>query len=230
MLRDAKESRKKRKALKFIHKHLRGWIVRLKVRKIQQAATYIQSYFKMIWSRGAYLRMKEAVGVIEKHSRKFLNRKHVRDAHTRAFLKNYYIPYIKDVMKEQSKLYRINVPIEQLYKDEDVPEEFLSEFQIYDQTPLLKQGNWGKISFYNVVIDLSFIADCRTIYKDGWSNYFMRACDESKEMLSELRAIQIGETHSMVTTITGKCFAWGYNDHGQLLSGDKDIIYHSFKL
>lgn len=42
--------------------------------------------------------------------------------------------------------------------------------------------------------------------------------------------MQVGETHSMVTTITGKCFAWGYNDHGQLLSNDKDIIYHSFKL
>jgi len=133
-------------------------------------------------------------------------------------------------MKEQSKLYKINVPIEQLYKNEDLPEEFYEGYKIYDQSPEMKVVNQGKIGFSLQVIDLSFIADSRTIYKDGWANYYIRASEECKEMNSELRGLQIGETHSMVTTITGKCFAWGYNDHGQLLSNDKDIIYHSFKL
>jgi hypothetical protein len=225
-----KDTRHRRRALKFIHKHLRGYIVRVKIRKIQAAAVYIQNYFRSIWCRGAYLRMKEAALVIQRHSRRFLAKKRIKDAHMRMFLKNYYIPYMKDIMKEQSKLYKINVPLEQLYKDEELPVEFYEDYKIYDQAPDLRMGNQGKLGLYLQVIDLSFIADSRTIYKDGWANYYIRASEECKEMNSELRAIQVGETHAMVTTITGKCFAWGYNDHGQLLSNDKDIIYHSFKL
>ena len=49
-------------------------------------------------------------------------------------------------------------------------------------------------------------------------------------MNTDVRAIQIGETHSMITTSSGKCFAWGHNDWGQLLTNETDIIYHSFKL
>jgi len=106
------------------------------------------------------------------------------------------------------------------------------EAYMYNQIPELKAGNQGKgkLALYLQVIDLSFISDARVIYKDGWSNYYIKASEESRYMNSDLRALQIGETHSMVSTISGKIFAWGYNDHGQLFSQEKNDIYHTFKL
>jgi len=112
-LKELKETRKKRKALMFIHKHLRGYIVRVKIKKIQKAAVFIQSYFRSIWTRGLFCRMKNAILVIQKAARSFLARKRIKDTHMRMFLKNYYIPYMKDTMKQQSKLYKIDVPMEQ---------------------------------------------------------------------------------------------------------------------
>lgn len=131
------------------------------------------------------MRMKSSALIIQRFARGFLARKRVKDANMRLFLKNYYIPYMKDTMKEQSKLYKINVPLEQLYKDEDVPVEFYEDYKIYDQAPELKAGNQGKLGLFLKVIDLSFIADSRTIYKDGWANYYIRASEECREMNSE---------------------------------------------
>ena len=76
--------------------------------------------------------MRESIVRVQRIARKFLNRKKIRDAHMRTFLKNYYIPFLKDILRESSRLYNVNVPIEKLYKDrQSIPPEHLDDYKPY---------------------------------------------------------------------------------------------------
>lgn len=137
----AKQTFLENKANKTLKRYLKGRIARMKIKRIQKAACYIQAYFKMRWTKGYYHKMRRAAVTIQRALKDGLRRKLVRKARRREYLREEYIPFLKACYKDQSRLYEVDVGA-----DEEIEDGLrLGKVKLkdqYEQTP-------GKISIFH---------------------------------------------------------------------------------
>jgi hypothetical protein len=89
-------------------RYLKGKMARQRIKRIQNAATKIQAFFKMRWTEGYYNKMRRAAITIQRGLRDGLRKKLNRKYKRREYLKDVYIPFLKACYKDQSRLYKMD--------------------------------------------------------------------------------------------------------------------------
>lgn len=69
---------------------------------------------------------------------------------------------------------------------------------------------------FSYLIDLEVLSDFTEIYDALWSDYYHTIFKEQYDKLNYINCFQIGETHSLAGSTSGRIYSWGWNDHGQL--------------
>lgn len=133
-IKKAKQDFLENRANATILRFVKGRMARLKIKRIQAAACYIQAYFKMRWTCAYYNKMRRAAITIQTGLKGSLKKKVQRKAKRREYLRREYIPFLKACYKDQSRLYKIDVgPDDEI--DEGIKIGPLKLKEQYSQTP-----------------------------------------------------------------------------------------------
>jgi myosin-5 len=217
-IKQARENFRYQKAMKTMKRYIGGRVVRLRVRKVMKAASIIQAYFKMIWTRHAYLNMKAKTIILQRAMRKYLVAKRERDAKKLQYLKEEYIPFLRRCRADQAKLF--DMP-----EDTDTSKETTGRevkplkkkpTKVFEQIPQVDSSLVQRARILTEVIDLEFIEDVLPAYQGSWAAGYIDSCQDTRKNKSECRVIEVGRNHTVLATSHGRCYTWGKNTEYQL--------------
>lgn len=217
-IRKAKENFRYQKAMATTKKYIAGRVVRLRMRKVIKSAATIQAYFKMVWTRQAYLNMKAKTIILQRAIRKYLVNKRERDAKKLKYLKEKYIPFLRKCRADQSKLYEVAEETEaaQTSNGREIKPVKRKVQKVFDQIPAVDTSLISRARILTEVIDVEFIKDVLSEYQGSWADGYIEACQETRKYKSECRVIEVGRIHTVLATSHGRCYTWGKNTDYQL--------------
>jgi myosin-5 len=218
-IRKARALFKYNKAIKVMKKYLVGKVTRRRIRKILLAASLIQAYFKMRWTRRAYLTLRQKVIVIQRFVKPWLGSKSVKDQKRLEKIEKEVIPFLKKCCSDQSRLYPVEVRGLEA-KLESMADADLAGLKIhepYQQIPEVDATALNKARIHTEVIDVDYLTPASLAkYKGSWVKSFIDAHKDAKKCKTEGRVFEIGASHTIMSTLNGRCYCWGANEHGQL--------------
>lgn len=218
-IKRAKQLFKYNKAIKVFKKYVVGKITRRRIHKILLAAAIIQAYFKMRWTRKAYLVLKEKVMIIQRHTRVWLSSKKAKDQKRMEKLQSETIPFLKKSLSDQSRLYEVEVSALNT-KLESLGEQSTANFKVheaYQQIPEVDATALHRARVHVELIDADYLtSEGLKGYRGSWAKSFIDAHRDAKQCKTEGRAFAVGAGHSLMATLNGRCYCWGNNTHGQL--------------
>lgn len=232
-IKKAKELFKYNKAIKVFEKYLVGKVTRRRIRKILLAAALIQAYFKMRWTRRAYLVLREKVVVIQRHTRVWLSSKIAKDQERLEKLQTEVIPFLKKCCSDQSRLYEVEAGSLNA-KLESLGEQAVGGFkvhEVYQQIPEVDATALHRARVHLELIDADYLTPIALQqYKGSWAKSFIDAHRDAKQCKTEGRAFAVGASHSLMATLNGRCYCWGNNAHGQLAVRNPDETLSVFRV
>ncbi|CAD8134717.1 unnamed protein product [Paramecium pentaurelia] len=189
------------KRIKTIQRWARGYIIRVRLSKMHEAAYLIQGYFRMKHLSCVFQRMRQAAVIIQRRFRMILPR--------RRELKQQYDQYIS--------------PLEQQLQQQKLQEETdlfgLKIGQKTDYDSALIQGMESliqpKIYLFAFIIDLEIISDTSDSYNGTFASNYKDIFIQSFEKENPLQFIQVGE-NTTIGACCNKLYGWGLNDMSQL--------------
>jgi myosin-5 len=212
----AKDMFKYEKAKKTLRKYILGKITRRRVKKIINSAAFIQATVRMKWIRAMYLNLREKTIIIQRFTRDWLKKKNKQDKQRLEYLKKEYIPFLKKATTDQSRLYPVDTESLRRQVGSDVKYEEPKVYQPYNQVPELDATCLQKVRVFSEVVDVDYLKDVLDAYQGSWAKGFIDSHKDTKKIRTDTRVIEVGQTHSILSTINGRCYCWGKNNAFQL--------------
>jgi myosin-5 len=217
-IRAAIQNYRYQKAMATMKRYIGGRVVRMRIKKVMKSASVIQAYFKMIWTRHAYLNMREKTIILQRAMRNYLFVKRVRDTKKLQYLKEEYIPFLRRCRADQAKLFESpgEADSNPVLSGREVKPVKKSSTKPFEQIPPVDSTLIARARILTEVIDLEFIEDVLPAYEGSWADGYMDACKDTRKNKSECRVIEVGRNHTVLGTSHGRCYTWGRNFENQL--------------
>lgn len=233
LIKKAREMFKYNKAIKVMKKYLIGKVTRRRIQKILLAAAIIQAYFRMLWTKRAFMCMREKTILIQRFIRQWSFRKASKDSAKMEKLKLETIPFMKKTCSDQSRLYSMDEESlrKRLVRESTDDLGGLKIHKPYQQIPEVDSSPLTKIRIHTEVIDADCLdADTLRKYKGSWSKAYIDAHKDAKKSRTEGRVIEVGTSHTVMSTLSGRCYCWGNNDLHQLALKDLEESMSVFRV
>lgn len=189
--------RYKRAAIK-IQKVARGYIVCQRIKRMSRAARHIQGFFRSIWLHQLFRRVRRAATVIQRFIRRYQQK---YGKNSKLFLE--YIKKIDDGIEMVKLSEECN-----LFNPKNLVEQTLQKSH---------EATYSKKMYlFSYLVDIEVLTDFTDIYDALWSDYYITAFKEAYEKMNYINYLAIGEAHTLAICTSGKIYAWGWNDSGQL--------------
>lgn len=211
-----------------IQKFIRGAQVRLRLKKIQEAATKIQSFYKSKLAQGKYLQILSSTKSIQSAIKKFLLKTRQIRSSLSPFLNTEQALMKNCQLLEHSELFSIqkpgNEPEQEVFRALSTITESSASFS---HSQLMTSGSLAlqlkqvspfhleKFCFFSRPFELELLVDSNIVYEPFWSKQFEMLNKELVGKDEQIMDVALGNCHSMALTSRGRVFAWGWNDKYQ---------------
>lgn len=208
-----------------VQKHIRGYLVRARMERLNRAASKIQGFMRTKWIRSYFLKVVKAIKVLQKWFKKLYIR-HLQ-------VKEKLAPF----MEENGQFIQSLATLEDriLFGDQEELAH-LENLDDYQKLPFYARGleiNFGsknyqkflppvpeieiqpKVKFASFLIDLDVYTDTTLCYEQTWAKSFTELIEDLHQKGKRLLHLEIGDSFSMAINEEREVFSWGLNDHSQ---------------
>lgn len=208
-----------------IQRMVRGYLVRSRFKRLNDAAKKIQGVWRMKCMRSYFLNIRMSVRILQRFLKKyFVRQREIRQA------TNKFVAQFGTIQQTVSRLeYDI------LFSDLD---KFTNLKNVNDYTKLpffrfKRHPDFGhknyrlfipkvqehdgntKVKLLTCLADLNVYTDSTSIYHTTWANEFVSLQKFLSSKNKRLIHLEIGETFTLAVSEDGEVFSWGLNDFNQ---------------
>ena len=213
----------------MVQKHVRGFLVRSRMRQISAAVAKIQSFYRTKQTQSSYKNLVSCVSLIQRQVRRYLLKSHQINQNLASFLHPEQIFLSNLQVLEQSELF--SSP--SLLQSSSTEETFKTLSAITENSAklsnskLISTGSLGiqlkqvspfhleKISFFCRPFEFTLLVDDSVIYEPFWSKQFEELNKDLVSKEEQIIDLAVGNCHSLALTSKERVFAWGWNDKFQ---------------
>ena len=218
-------------SVNLIQAHIKGYLVRLRFRRLQNAARVIQRYFRSRWMRDYYLKLRKATIKIQKSFRRFFSKNTIIATKLQEFVDSTHnirqlslreyesllgnLPY--EVKATEHIDYEFQKWAKKLLIADPVYRKFLPNSLEIELTP--------KAKLFAIPFDLAVTSETLEAYPGtlaGELKSFLKKIGDKGERL--LHVIP-GDSSTFCVTDELRVYSFGANDHGQLCSEDSTKMF-----